>query len=431
MPDIPKRTDVVVIGGGPAGSTAATLLAREGFEVVLLDKAKHPRNTVGESLIPHFWNFTDLVGATEAIANDGFMRKGGGIAFWGQRTRRIKFKDFGFTRPTLHVERDRFDNILLRNSETHGVTVFEETTVTRVDGLEDGPIVHYRDPAGAEGSIQARYVVDGSGQSAVLSRQLGIREFDPNIRFTSLWGYYVGGDYLDVEGERRPFAERFQHPPVTVQSSFGDWGWTWHIVLRDTISVGVILPPERLQAFKAEKDTKEAKFQGIVKTAPIVGDLLQDATYVGPFYGIRDYAYLPVRLAGGRWYLVGDAAAFVDPIASAGVPFGMYAGFLAATSIAASMRREDRADEYRERFCKLYGDRVALFRLIATPSDAPGYVDMVEQAINALGNVGQEEQRLALTQATLTSRSEGIDALLGRLGVRLEPGFRELAFPGR
>ncbi len=113
MNDIPPRCDVVVIGGGPAGSIAATLLAQKGYEVVLFERERHPRYRVGESLIPHFWKYCDMVGVSEKILADGFIQKAGGTTIWGGVVRQMGFKDFGYGRPALHVERDRLDQILL------------------------------------------------------------------------------------------------------------------------------------------------------------------------------------------------------------------------------------------------------------------------------------------------------------------------------
>ncbi|HUP18840.1 MAG TPA: tryptophan 7-halogenase [Gemmatimonadota bacterium] len=428
MTSIPRRADVIVIGSGPAGNSAASLLAREGLEVVLFEKARLPRNTVGESLIPQFWRFVDLIGATDLIEGEKFLTKAGGIGYWRGTARRVRFSDFGYTRPALHVERDRFDWLLTENSRRHGVQVFEETRVTQIDAGSPEATVHWQGD-GESGATRCRYVVDGSGQSAVFAHQQGIRIFDPDIRFTSLWGYYVGGNHLTFGGSVHPFEDRFEHHPVTIQSSFGDWGWIWHIPMRETVSVGVVLPPERLKAFKAEDDTPEAKFQGLVREAPIVGKLMEDAEFVGPMYGIRDYAYLPVQLAVENVYMVGDAAAFVDPINSAGVSFGMYAGFLASWAITRSLHQPERRAEFRESFCQLYGDRLSLFRLLAMPSDAPGYLEAAEKAIRGALNTGESEKRLMLTQAVLTTRSEGILSILDRLGVDMESGTTELAVP--
>lgn len=426
MTSIPRRADVIVIGAGPAGNSAASLLAREGLEVVLFDKVRHPRNTVGESLIPHFWRFVDLVGATDLIEGEKFLVKGGGIGYWRGISRRVRFGDFGYTRPALHVERDRFDWLLLQNSRRQGVQAFEETNVQRIDTGDEEATVHWV-ADGEEGRTRARYVVDGSGQSAVFAHQRGIRVFDPDIRFTSLWGYYVGGNYLTIDGQVHPFEDRFQYPPVTIQSSFGDWGWIWHIPMRETVSVGVVLPPERLKAFKAAEDTPEAKFRGLVAEAPIVGKLMEGAEFVGPMYGIRDYAYKPVHLAIDNCYMVGDAAAFVDPINSAGVSFGMYAGFLASWAITRSLHHPEHRDRYRDSFCRLYGDRLSLFRLLAMPSDAPGYLAAAEEAIQGVLNTGAAEKRLMLSQAVLTTRSEGIVSILERLGIEMESGTVELS----
>src|SRR5688500_16372139 len=128
--DVPSRCDVVVIGGGPGGSTAATLLGQSGYDVVLLEKAKHPRYNVGESLIPHFWKYCELTGADEQVEADGFIAKAGGTVVWDGVIRQMRFRDFGYARPALHVERDRFDKILLDYARAQGASVFEEVAVT-------------------------------------------------------------------------------------------------------------------------------------------------------------------------------------------------------------------------------------------------------------------------------------------------------------
>src|SRR5947208_3172512 len=114
MTPVPAKADIVVIGGGPAGSTAANLLAQKGYEVVLLEKARHPRNTVGESVLPHVWKYVDAAGATKEIEEAAFIHKSGGTTFWRGVIRQTALADFGFRRPSLHVERDEFDDILLR-----------------------------------------------------------------------------------------------------------------------------------------------------------------------------------------------------------------------------------------------------------------------------------------------------------------------------
>src|SRR5436189_5571500 len=125
---IPSQCDVLIIGGGPGGSTAATLLAQKGYDVVLIERQRHPRYAVGESIIPHSWKYLDATGATPKIEADGFIQKSGGTVCWHGNLHQMAFKDFGYKRPALHVERDRYDEILLRHAQSQGGQVFDAVT---------------------------------------------------------------------------------------------------------------------------------------------------------------------------------------------------------------------------------------------------------------------------------------------------------------
>src|SRR5680860_1272990 len=367
---IPQECDVTVIGGGPTGSTAANKLASRGYHVVLLDKAIHPRNTVGESLVPHFWRYADEVGVTQDIVDEGFIPKGGGLSFWGNELRRLRFRDFGHQRQPLHVERDIFDDILLRKAGAVGAQIFQGVQVTTIDNLE-GPVitVNYKDADGEPGSLRTRYVVDASGQAAVVASQLKIRAFDEGLRFSAFWGYYRKSKYLTFDGALHNDEDKFTHPPATLMSTIGDWGWSWHIVL-----------------------------------------------------SIRDYAYKPTTFTAGNCYLAGDAAAFVDPINSIGVVFGMFSGSISAHAISRSLEKPGEAQLNRDLYSTHYGNRVALFRLLALPN---GHAHLTREDIDrakmAISSSSDAELQLMALQATNNLREGVLHEMFDGLGISKRP----------
>lgn len=433
MNTIPAKADVVVIGGGPAGSTSANLLAKKGYDVVLLDKVRHPRQTVGESVLPHVWSYLDLLGATKEIEQANFIQKSGGTAVWRGVIRQMAIADFGFTRPSLHVERDEFDEILLRAAERNGVRVFEEVSARHVKLDAAGRGVDYVDRrSGAEGQgrICCRQIVDASGQTAVLANQLGIREFDKDLRFTSVWGYYDNSAYVAQRGMLCPWEMRRKIKPTTLQLGIGDWGWCWHIVQKEHTSVGLVLAPSQAADFKASASTLEERFDFACRRLPIVEDLLRPASLIpGSVLAIRDFAYRPVQIAGDGWFLAGDAAAFVDPINSAGVITACYTGFSAATAIDSSLRKPERSDYFANVFSNLVRQRLALFRLSALPVGQNSYPEDIPIALKAAQLERASEQELLLGQTILTDRRENLAPLCamdGRLAYNDTTKYRQV-----
>jgi flavin-dependent dehydrogenase len=395
----------VVIGGGPGGSTAATLLAQMGYDVVVIDKEKHPRFTVGESIIPHFWKYAQYTGAAQKLLDEDFIVKAGGTVVWDGVIRQMRFRDFGYDMPALHVERDRFDLILLDHARSCGARVFEETSVTTVDfAYPEMSTVNYRVNNREPGSIKAKFIVDASGQSALVARQLGLRKIDEGFRFMSLWGYFEDSLYVAADGNAYPFSELRRTPPTTFVTNVHDWNWVWHIPLRESTSVGITIAHHDMQGIRGTEQL-ERHFLQLCEQIPNLNRLLEDARFIeGSFHVIRDYSYLPTALCGPGFFLVGDAAAFVDPIFSIGVVLAMYSGYLASWAIDRSLRHPESASRNEAIYQGQLGTRMEASRALALPLyGADGKSQQMTEYMFKFET--SLEQELMYVVSTLTTRS--------------------------
>jgi flavin-dependent dehydrogenase len=414
--NIPGSCDVVVIGGGPGGSIAACLLAEKGYDVVLFDKEQHPRYMVGESLIPHAWKYCDAVGVTPKLDAEGFVQKMGGTVIWNGVIRQMAFRDFGFRRPALHIERDRYDWIILEHARSLGARVFERVAVLGAVFGDGTHRVRYR-AAGddAVNSISCRYVIDASGQNAVLAKQLGTRVMDEGFRFMGLWGYFEDSRYVGLNGEVHPFSRLADRPPTTFVCSvdeLGEWGWLWHIPLRKDTSVGLVMPQEKVQAAKQTDGELEQYFLRKCREVPYLNRLLEDARYrEGSFHVIRDYSYRNTQFSGSGFFLVGDAAAFVDPIFSVGVVVAMYSASVAAWAIDRSLTSAAKAENSRKIYASQMTGRLEMARALALPR----YTTRGTASDLARATVQFEstlERELMYVVSTMTTRNENVKEMV-------------------
>ncbi|MFV2000272.1 MAG: NAD(P)/FAD-dependent oxidoreductase [Acidimicrobiia bacterium] len=419
---IPSAADVVVIGGGPAGSLASTLLTKKGHDVVLFEKQRHPRPQVGESLIPDFWKYADLMGVTEKLVAEGFLSKAGALISWDGQYRAHTFSDFGYTRTALHVERDRFDQILFEHAASEGVNVFEETTVRHLEFFVDEEtgaehaIVEVQTPGDEPTSIRCRYVVDASGQAAVVGRQLGIRRIDDAFRFLSLWGYWDGSRYLDLDGTAHSEEDLGEVRPVTFLTSIdeaGDSGWAWQIPLRDETSVGLVLPLDLVKRARRDGESWSDYYERKCREIPILGDLLKGATLrPDSVASIRDYSHQSTALAGPGWFLAGDASGFVDPIFSVGVVLAMYGAAAAAWATDRILAHPEQADWIRDMFSRqLYG-RVEVARSLALPRYR-GEEDVTDLARATLALERSAVKDIMYAVSEFTTRSDNWLGIVG------------------
>lgn len=419
MTDIPVHADVVVIGGGPAGSSAATHLAQAGIDVVLLEKAQFPRNQVGESLIPHIWKFTDLTGVSDKIRQEGFLTKAGGITVWDNQIRQILFSDFGYERPGLHVERDVFDHLLLQHAEETGTQVFQQVTVKNIDfGNPDYPELNYLDKRGQSnipGRIRCRYVIDASGHSALLAGQFNTRHtISSEMNFLSLWGYFEGSRYIGVDRKSHPESALAEIKPVTFVMSV-DGGWLWHIVLRNKTSVGLVLPTKHTAGM--DKRQREVYFKQSCQRLPYLSQLLESARFIeGSLQYRPDYSYYSDNICGENYYCIGDAAAFVDPIFSHGVQNALYNAAVSTLAIKASLKNPGQ----RQRYSQLCASRMQQFYGFSRALSLGDFgrhgvnADLVKNLMKSLPPL---ELALILVASEMTSRSENFRQLAQEAGV--------------
>jgi halogenation protein CepH len=354
-----EEADVVVVGGGPGGSTAATLIAMQGHRVILLEKEKFPRWQIGESLVPStIHGVCRLTGVADELHKAGFMKKRGGTQRWGARAEPWTFsfsvspRITGETSFAYQVERSKFDEILLNHARRKGVDVREEHAVTGTIS-EAGRIrgVHYKDADGTEGTIRAKYVVDASGNRSRIYRDTGAaRQYSEFFRSLALFGYYENGKRLPEPNSGNVFSCAF------------DSGWFWYIPLSPTLtSVGAVVRED--MASKIQGDPEEA-ITALIAECPMISDFLRDAKRVteGQYGELRvrkDYSYSNTKFWSPGMVLVGDAACFIDPIFSSGVHLSTYSAMLAARSINTALAgvadEETSFREFEQRYRREYG----------------------------------------------------------------------------
>ncbi len=411
--------DVVVIGGGPAGSSVAALLAARGFDVVLLEKTKFPRNQVGESIIPHIWKFADRTGVSPKLEQEGFVVKDGGVTVWNGQVHRFAFSWFGIDRPSLHVERDRFDHILLQHAAACGADTREEVVVRRVDfGDPDRAVVVYDDLRGGEtarGALGARFVIDASGHSTLLARQFRSRRLVQGERkFLSLWGYFKGARYVALDLKAYPAEKVMEVRPVTFVTSFEE-GWVWHIPLREVTSIGLVINTDRIRGMGRRE--QEQYFLEMCSTLPYTRELTASATYVEDSICFRpDYSYRNEAICGERYCCIGDAGAFVDPIFSHGVQAAFYNANISAIMVEAAFHNEARRAHYMEilkgRLEQYYG-----FARSLALGDMGGDGVRPELVQSLMRSMPNEELLLMLMASEITDRSHHFREMARQAGV--------------
>ena len=328
--------DVIVMGGGPAGSSVASILAREGRQVVLFEKESFPRHHIGESLMTDtFWTFQRM-GILEKLKASPFVRKYS-VQFAnsaGKESRPFYFFEANHheSAVTWQVTRAVFDLMLIEHAADQGVAVHQQTLVKQVLFDGDRAIgVEVQMPDGSRQTFYARVIIDATGQTAMLSNKFRWRMRDPKLKKAVLYSYFKGAHREpDLNGGAT----------LVLRTEVGSNGWFWYIPLENDItSVGIVADPEYLVKGRGQDLAKI--FQEEIEKCEPCRRRVEGAERVDKIYSILDYSYRSKQNAGNGFLLIGDAYGFLDPIYSSGVLLALKMAELAADAIHDAFRRDD------------------------------------------------------------------------------------------
>ncbi|WP_079419004.1 NAD(P)/FAD-dependent oxidoreductase [Thiomonas intermedia] len=331
------QVDVLVIGGGPAGTTAATQLQTRGFRVALLEKDHHPRFHIGESLLPANLPLLEKLGVADDVKAIAMEKWGAEfVSPWhAQETQTFAFAEaWDKSMPMAYqVRRSEFDEILMRNTRSKGVDVREGCKVDAVEFLPggEGAIVSATHEDGRHSTWQARQVVDASGRDTVLGSRFRTKTRNPRHNSAALYAHFSGARRLDGKAQGNISIFWFEH------------GWFWFIPLADgTTSVGAVVWPYYL---KRRDKPLEAFFADTLAMSPALSARLADATRVSAVEATGNFSYSCSQTHGPNYVLIGDAFAFIDPVFSSGVMLAMQGGFFAADALETCLRQPAKASQ--------------------------------------------------------------------------------------
>lgn len=338
LPIDERDTDVVIIGGGPAGSTAAALLVQKGWRVLLLEKDRHPRFHIGESLLPLNMPLFEQLGCQPAIENVGLVKHG--VQFHSmehQASQTFSFADTwdGLPKYAYQVRRSEFDHALLQHARARGAEVIEECRAKDVRFENDKVVVEAKHGDGAV-SITARYLMDATGRDTFMASRLGIKRKNPKHTSAALYGHFRGAQRNAGAAEGDIEIYWFAH------------GWMWFIPLADgSTSVGAVCWPYYLKTRDTDPSTF---FLRTLQTCPPLWERVKDATLIEPATATGNYSYTSDRMAGDRYVMIGDAFAFVDPVFSSGVYLAMNSAQFAADVVDGALRNPSSAARLNRAF---------------------------------------------------------------------------------
>jgi flavin-dependent dehydrogenase len=367
------EADVLIIGGGPAGSTAAALLASKGRKVCLAEKDRHPRFHIGESLLPMNMPIFERLGIAADVARIGMVKRGADFPANNEEGYRV-FRFSGMSRPVCdhayQVRREEFDAMLFNNARSRGAQCLERC---RIDGVQitGDEVLASATLDAAPITIRARYLIDASGRDTFLGNRWSLKRKHEKHRSAALFAHFCGVERRPGEDAGNISIYRFAH------------GWVWVIPLRDGItSIGAVCTPEYLK--QRDGDNKSfllATLQRIEQLAP----RLRAAEVVGNLHATGNYSYLCRRWAGPRWLMVGDACAFLDPIFSTGVFLAMHGGERASGIVDRILAdpRQERA--LQKKYCAELNRGIRAFSWFIYRFTAPATAWLFANARNLMG----------------------------------------------
>ncbi len=343
--------DVLVLGGGPAGSSTAAILAEKGWKVDVWEKHPHPRFHIGESLLPHSLPYLGRLGVLEDVERIGINKWGAELMAPDHENSVTLYFSGALDKShpkAFQVLRSEFDDILLRNCQEKGARVCEGFEAIAADFSNPAwATVHGKNAQGVPVSQQARHVVDATGRQTFLANQFGAKHRNPHHSSAAIYGHFEGVTRHSGKDEGN----------ITI--CWYDHGWFWIIPLAGGItSVGAVCWPSYL---KSRKEDIEEFFWKAVKSSPAVAERMKNAQGIMPIEATGNYSYQSTVMFGPQFLLVGDAFAFVDPIFSSGVHLALHSGIRGADVVDAYLQGDAQASQKARQFEKEIRDGLDLY----------------------------------------------------------------------